>query len=951
MMPRYTRSGLTSARSRLAEVRIGLVLLGVLFWVGSALPLGAQSRPIAGPETAAESGAQTSAPSFVGSPDSAPAIATLEALLDQLGDPDFQIRERATEAIIAQGEAVVDVARQRLDTAADPEVRYRLRYILDNIAAPAQAVLIVRATPDCGLRPGDVVTHVNGRRVRVADGLRRAMQNETHAVLRVRGGGGPRDVDSIGRTDLITIANYQAPDGEIIASVLRLYADGYVEKAHARLADLPEAVPENELSTALRAIIAFTAGEGRTALAQLTPLAELVKPMRDGNTEWASPSPLDLCGPFKAPYHVEWVLWGQARDDADFGFGDPDLRVQRVLVRAARPVDALRISAQLWSQRFRALLENEAPRNVAGNLLAVCAWMFHELELSSECQRLIAPRSEILANSNSGTRKWVRVETDSWLPFLAGNVPGAIDALYADARDILVPRDAAPRNALIRNPQVAAQIAFFLYQQPNDPRVADLLALVTQPGCPALAEYARWMLYGLTPANREEVQRDLGVILRQVNGVEAAELARALVILEYARPQPERTVMDSARERLTEAESREERDYWRAVVDALETLAAGRGADARRALASFDRGWGLAVLRHTAEFESLAAGGIANQPALQAPLAAVPLGTSGDEWIVLTREQRLVRFDARTGTMTPLERPSSTWAAGAVNWPWLGRDESSGRVWVYDRRRVVEVGVPAKEALRLSLKPEQIEAFEEHAGPVFVALADAVKKTPLEEGERGAFLRSEIKANGEFVADPALPELALIAPLAEDPRVVQIALRGGPHLLVRKDRPQVITSLEIANQLGSKGALRFSAQAVPEQASPLVFLMSDEGLLKLDFATGRVNRLALPGLDPAPPVVPESTPYVRRDPRWVYFARLPRDGGQVYRVVLAENRVEPVDLINEALPPDYYRLRSRVDVRREVDEALQEIGIANRDALIDDSIAAVKLWLSTKAPN
>jgi hypothetical protein len=104
----------------------------------------------------------------------------------------------------------------------------------------------------------------------------------------------------------------------------------------------------------------------------------------------------------------------------------------------------------------------------------------------------------------------------------------------------------------------------------------------------------------------------------------------------------------------------------------------------------------------------------------------------------------------------------------------------------------------------------------------------------------------------------------------------------------------------------------------------VLFLLSDQGLLRFEPVAERVTRMPLPADEPYPPLIPESVPYPRRDPRWVYFARLPAPdaGGQVFRVVIAENRIQPVGILNPALPAEYFEVHSRADVRREIDAAL-----------------------------
>src|SRR5439155_5853126 len=95
----------------------------------------------------------------------------------------------------------------------------------------------------------------------------------------------------------------------------------------------------------------------------------------------------------------------------------------------------------------------------------------------------------------------------------------------------------------------------------------------------------------------------------------------------------------------------------------------------------------------------------------------------------------------------------------------------------------------------------------------------------------------------------------------------------------------------IALQLGLPTPPIFFAQALwPEEGdAPVAILMTDQGLMRFDVAHETVTRIAitLPGEEPYPRLIPESTPYERHDPRFVYCARLPEDGGGVYRLIVA----------------------------------------------------------------
>ncbi len=868
---------------------------------------------------------------------SAPAK-SLEELFDRLSAADFQVRESATEELITLGESIAAEVRARLDRETDPEARYRIRYVLDNIAPPAQAVLVLRSPPELGLSPGDLVTHANGRRVRKASALDERLRDTSVSImLRVRGRNGPRDVPvPAGLTSFPTNVDYQAPRGPVIAAALQQFGDGYSEKAYELLRTLPEELPPAELTPAFRAIVAYTAGDRPAALRLLTDGGRLVQPGMAEN-QWSSPSMLDLSGPGKAPLHLEWELWTQEGPTLP-GFGsDPDMRVQRVLVPANRSIDALVRSAELWWTAFRANLRDREDSTPAGNMLAVVGWMLSDLSLLSECQRIIEPRSEILRRSVSERTKWLRVQTDAWTPFLAGDTKSAIDLLFPQASDILAPGGQPPSVALIRNPQVAATIALFLYQTPGDPRVEELLGIVNQPEQPALMTYARWMAFGIEPENEELVYKHLLEILPNLTAAEAARAARWVALLEYARPTPNRDVLAAARERTVDAPDRRERAYGAALIDALSHLTAGRTRDARAALADFAGEPGasslLAAADYIDEFKPTPGG---------TPLAAARLGPRG--WIIVTRERKLLRVDPR-GAATPLQPPSPEWTLCPLTFPWVS-GSPDGRAWVYDRRRLVEVASSDAAALRLNIEPEQIEDVERFLRPAFGALADAARAAPVEGGEQGEYWAADIKAHAAYVGDPALRDLALVAPLTEDDRIVHVALRGGPQLLIERPTGRSWSSTWMGEKLLLPHPPMFAPQAAwpQDDAPPIVYLMTDLGLARFEPATETITRIALPGDAPYAPLVPESCPYVRRDPRWVYCARIPREGGRVYRLVVQTGRVEPVDMTNEALPPYYYAIQSRASLRQQVDATLQETGMPPLRELIDDAQKTVAEW-------
>lgn len=883
---------------------------------------------------------------FVPVADSAP---TIEELVRQLGDESYVRRAEATRRLIAIGPRIEAELRRLARFEDDPEIRRRLRFIVENLAPPERAVLVVRPGPGSDLAPGDLITRANGRRVRDADELRRLLENAPEAsVLQVIGPGGPEDRGPLTLGQVGEVLDYRAPRGPTLAAALRLYADGLAEQAYELLASVRGPIPESEFSPLLRARIAFTAGYQSAAEEILRDRVEAVRPEGTGGMLWGGPSLLDLAGPGEAPFHLELMLFERGGPAAYERGGDPDLRVQRVLVPARRYGDALLASAQLWWTRYRERLGRSSDDNIAaGNMLAVVGWMLSEMDLLSECCWLIRPRSAILAFT------WIRVQTDAWLAFLAGQERQALDSFYEDARQVLQ-RQLGPQHAqsLTRNPVVAATVAFFLYQFPDDPRPREALDLVNAPGHPAILAYLEWMLFALTERNSDAIRRHAAQILPNLDDRQALFGARAVALLEYVRDQPQDEVLLAARQRIAQAGSDLDHVLWTAIVDALRHLSAQRPTQALEVLTPFADRREVATLLSTARFLAEPPASADRHDLLTRPLLVAPLGHSGQEWLVLARDHRLFHFDAAQGRLAPLERPTPSWFPGPLNWPWVGRHEKSGRTWVYDRRRLVELTPGRPHPLRLNLKHGEIGPFDRHVAPFFPLLADAIAAAPFEAGEAGEFLRREVQAHAEFVTDPDLPEIGWIEALPEDARVLHVALRGGPHLLVDVTSGRAWTSIWIAQQLGLDSPLTFFARAARPSGTnpPLVLLMSNHGLIRFDLGAQTLTRLPLPGPQAHPAVIPEDVPYTRRDARFVYCARLPEEGGQVFRLHVADSRVEAVDLVNESLPPGYYAVRSRAALRAYLDQRLQGAGLPPLQELLIDARQVVERWQQELQP-
>lgn len=874
----------------------------------------------------------------------------IEQLIGDLGSEEYATREDSTRRLFTLGPTIAPQLRARLENESDPEVQRRLRYILANIVPPRQAVLLIRATPDSGLAPGAVITHVGANRVRNVSELRQLLGRRSRQMhLTLHEQTGPRVAGLIEMRQLEDLSDYVSPRGESLAEAVRLYATGYAEQAYERILELGPEVPQNELSKPLLARIAHTAGDGALALELMANNADSI---RATEQDWSSPSFFDLRGPGKAPFHLEWALASGPGRAAFASQNDPDLRIQRILLPANRFAEALTRTVGYWSRSYRdALAQEDGAATVAGNQLAVAAWMLQGLDLRSECCRLIEPRSAILRRPQTNVNKWIRVETDAWLPFLNGDARQALDGFYEDAFDVLQrPPGSTDRHALIRNPDVAARVAMFLYQFPDDERVDIALNTVNHDQHPALSEYLKWMMYALRDGNYEAIKRDLHASLPRVSDEDVREIALAAALLEYVSAAPAPDVMRAARARLAAAPTNAESAVTLAIIDALIHLTDHRPAEAVRVLEPFAAKRETAALRRTAEFLNDPPPTAANHAALGDPILAVPLGTAGRHWLVLARDRRLMRFDAEQSRLTAVAAPTPTWFPNPLTWPWIGRDDESGQAWVYCRRRVIEVTEDGSvEPLRVNIRTDDIPAFDRFVGPHFSSFAKSARAAEHAPAEDGEFLRSELNANREYVADPDLPEVGFIQPTPGAEHVAHVGLRGGAHMLVDTESGRSWTSVWIGSQLGLPSPPGFFARAAlgsSEGDEPTLVLMSDQGLIRFDLGSETLTRIPLPGVSPFPPLIPESTPYERRDPRWIYFARTPEDGGDVFRVTVADWSVAPVDMINEALPEHYYDGMLRSEIRAALNRRLAEENLPSLPEFIADAAETVKCWIA-----
>ncbi|MGE3180253.1 MAG: hypothetical protein AB7N71_01375 [Phycisphaerae bacterium] len=864
-------------------------------------------------------------------PDSVP------VLIQRLGNEAFEVREAATEALIGRGTEIIGELENQLAVTEDLEVRLRLQYIIENVAPPQEAVLVVRDSESADLRSGDLITHLSGRRIRDLTGLySRLRENDAGALLRVRRDNSPIEVGPVHQQDLPTMADYRLPNGPVIREALKLYRTGFAERAAALLDSLEE-FTATELNDALRGIILYTAGFGARGRAYITP--EMLAPP-EGRLTWTNLSGLDRAGPLRAPLVFEASAF-ESNAIRDLRMEEPDLAVQRVEIPGNRLMQAAASAALIWWRDHAGAFDSaRGPDRVAGNMLAIVAWMLSDLDLVSECIELIEPRSTILGS------KWVRVHSDGWLDFLRNNAQQALDRFWNDAYAILAnPPAETDMRYVTRNPQVASSIGFFLYQAPTEERRAEMTALVQDDEFPATQKYLEWMFFGLNVRNEAAIRADLTTMLPQLEGEAANQVAFALLLLTYIAPSPDEAIFASAKERLNLAVNDELRQLNVAIGNVLHALSQGKLSDARAALEVIPPDdHRLDQLRQTCDFLVTHATHPLLSESTNWPLMAVR--QSENCWVVITRDRRIGYFQPSHNEYDLLPPITADWFPGVANWPWLGNSDAHNRTWAYDRRRVIEIPTPSGtgDVFRANVHSDQIAIFDALIAPVFPLVQDAVAKRPAPRGETGEFLRRDIQANADYVSDPDLPEIAVIEGFEATPELVHVAFRGGPQMLIDVPRRRVWTSDWFAEQLKLEKPPVFFPQALRAGEEVLLFLHSAAGLIRFAPATEAVRRIPLPGDEPYPLVIPESCPYDRADSRWVYTARLPEDGGRVYRVATTGDAVEALQMINVVQPASFFRLRSRAELRDSLDLLFQESGIPPLQEFIDDARRRVSEW-------
>jgi hypothetical protein len=401
-----------------------------------------------------------------------------------------------------------------------------------------------------------------------------------------------------------------------------------------------------------------------------------------------------------------------------------------------------------------------------------------------------------------------------------------------------------------------------------------------------------------------------------------------VALLEWTRQHPSRNYFELALESIGQEPDAIERQRWNRIVSAMIALAGQKYEDALALLEDCPPGADTFLMEQTARFAAELLPDAANAAAVRNPIAVRAVHGTADTFLVLTRSHELVLYDRGTGELESLAPPTSPWYPSPLTWPWIGAADASDTMWCYGVRRLGTLAAD-KPAFAMNIRTGDIPDLHRYLPGHIDTLVATAMAAPPPRGEEGEFLRGEIQANHRFVGDPDLPTLGFIESFANAPELVQVTLRGGPDVLIDLPSGRAISSeslrerlkLDIAPRFFAKPLLRVNA-AAPDAKSP-VLLLSTAGLIRWNRATDEVEHIPVPGEVQFPVLIPESTPYPHKDPRWAYFARLPAEGGQVFRLRVEEDRVETVNMVNESLPPNFYRAMSRQGLRDEIDLKLR----------------------------
>jgi hypothetical protein len=923
------------------QIAIAVLLAGWLMTAMTAQIAGAQSAE--------------SEPTPATDTDTTAATNELSTLIEQLGDDDYRQREAATSALLGRGAAIRADLQAALAQSEDPEILRRLHYVIEHVTPPRSGLIVLNIPADEMLTAGDIITHINDRRI-PDDGDLSLIANPDEQDLTVQlwTPAGPETTRLKYLANLRAAVIYEPKTGAILAEIIRDFANGYPERARQKLLNTPMLNWSQQPSDRFRALLDYTVGIHNPSIERWadTPqeAAALVSPTRQFNifttsTIWDRPAPIDLSIPHKAPFQLEWDLWNLAGKRMIVNPQDPDLRVQRVLVPAHRHIDALVRCAGIWWSQYRSNLPNETSnRTQAGNMLAVVSWMAYELDLLSECSQLIEPRSRYLRVSSRDINKWLRVHTDAWLPYLQGDPQAALDMFYEDALRILEhplqPNDPA---VLTQNPAVAGRLAFFLYQFPGDERLRPTLETVNHPHQSARVDYVWWMCHALRAGNFDVIREHLAALAPNLPGKIVPRYARGMALLEYIADNPTPAAFANASELIAQHAEPDSRAALLAEVQTLNHLTAGeidRAAETVQQAASTPGG---AVLRETVTFRQWLATAPLNTLSDRAPLIAVPADPNRDTWIVMTSARQLMRYTRSTDQLIPITDNSADWFPGVLNWPWLGFELESGRVWAYARNSLHEINA-ASEAVQASLPPNQIAEFDRAVRPVFSKFAQALSAGRPLNPRDGQYLATDVKIPAAPISLPTRPDVSELISLPGDARIVHLATRNGVHLLINTVRQRAWHQQDLGQAIDVEGFRWIMPVAARESESPLAYLLTDHGLMELDMETGQIRRRELPDLAADTPVVAEHLPYTRREPRYLYFAAAPEAGSAMYRLDRESDTIEKLETQHFGQRRSFTRQRSRSWIRAEIDRRLAEEGIPSLIDFIQTTEQTTKLF-------
>lgn len=871
----------------------------------------------------------------------------LSSHVEQLAAEVHHDREAAMVALLSLGPEIRSEIEVALRQADDPEVRRRLRYVLEHVSPPQSGLIVLNTTKASVIRPGDIITHIDGRKVSSETNLNQIGIMQREVTLQLWSSSGPRTVRVTDLNHVRSTLNYERATGDQLAGMIRDYAQGFPERAAEQLESNPSLRRSQQLSQEFRIVLDFANGRRNTALQPILDDSNIsrtwIRPseQRQFNrpgTIWDLPAPIDLKSPIETPFQLEWELWQNAGPQASVFRSDPDVRVQRVLVPANRHLDALVSCAAIWWNNYQGrdlfTIPQSESINKAGNMLAVVSWMAWELDLLSECSRLIEPRSRVLrrlvrATNGPPIKKWLRVHTDAWLPYLQGDPKAALDMYYDEALRILE-HPLQPNNpaVLTQNPAVAGVMAYFLYQFPTDERVQPTLKIVNHPHQSARLDYAWWMCLALRAGNYETIRTHLGQLTPNLPTQSVPRFARGMALLEYIADNPTPETFATASELVTQHAPIESRAALRAEVQTLRHLSADDLEAAAESIKAAADSTGGPVLKETIAFREWLGNAPLNTLSDRPPRLAVPADPNRDTWLIVTENRQMMRYDRVQDQLQPLTDVPGNWFPGVLTWPWIGFEESTGRTWAYAPRAVYELG-NSDRPVRVSLETDQIAEFDRAVRPIFSTFAKALASGRVLDTRDGEYLIEDVSTQIAPIASPAWPEISELRVLPEDKRLTHLATRNGVHCLINKESATAWTNLDITESLRLEYLEWLMPVAARDANTPIAYLMTNVGLIELDTAKNTLARRTLPDLPEDTGVVAEYLPYERHDPRYVYFALGPENGGDLYRLNRESDEITKLQTQNFGYSRSFYRQRSRAWIRDEIDRRLEERGVPN----------------------